>query len=388
MAAPRDSSNSQRLPYPASLPIAGPAGASNGDLPGRRAAFGGGAPQGFPRLSARLALLVALGLAVASVAAGLALARTTAAPIGTGVVVINTNLAYQNSAAAGTGMVLTSSGEVLTNNHVISGATTIKVVVPKTGKTYAARVVGYDKSADVAVLQLQGASNLKTISASSAKLAVGAKVTAVGNAGGTGSITTATGTVTGLGRSITASDEQGSSEQLVGLIETNAGVQPGDSGGPLVDSRGQVVGMDTAASTGFGFQSVSATDAYAIPIAKALTIAHTISAGKASATVHIGATAFLGVQVESLDAAGFGFGNASGSGALVAGVVSGGPAAAAGLAAGDVITSIDGRTVSSPTTISAVVLTKKPGTKIKVTYVDQSNTSHTTTVTLGTGPAQ
>jgi S1-C subfamily serine protease len=341
-----------------------------------------------PKISKRLVLLVALGLVIASVATGIALARATTKPIGTGVVVIDTNLAYQGGAAAGTGMVLTSSGEVLTNNHVISGATTIKVVVPKTGKSYTARVVGYDKSADVAVLQLQGASNLKTISVSSAKVAVGAKVTAVGNAGGTGSITTASGTVTGLGRSITASDEQGSSEQLAGLIETNAGVQPGDSGGPLVNSHGQVVGMDTAASTGFGYQSISATDAYAIPIAKALALAHTISSGKASATVHIGATAFLGVQVESLDAAGFGFGTASGSGALVAGVVSGGPAASAGLAAGDVITSIDGRTVSSPTTISTVVLAKKPGAKIKVTYVDQSGTSQTTTVTLGTGPAQ
>jgi S1-C subfamily serine protease len=362
-------------PQPGVTPTAGPAGASKSGVPGRRAAFGGGAPQGLRGL----ALLVALGLVIASVAAGIALARTNTTPIGTGVVVIETNLAYQGATAAGTGMVLTSSGEVLTNNHVISGATTIKIVVPKTGKTYTARVVGYAKSVDVAVLQLQGASNLKTISVSSAKLAVGAEVTAVGNAGGTGSITSATGTVTGLGRSITASDDQGASERLAGLIETNAGVQPGDSGGPLVNGRGQVVGMDTAASTGSGFQSISATDAYAIPIAKALTIANAISSGKASATVHVGATAFLGVQVESLDAA---------SGALVAGVVSRGPAASAGLAAGDVITAIAGRTVSSPTTISSVVLAKKPGAKVKVTYVDQSGASQTTTVTLGTGPAQ
>src|SRR5207248_556642 len=123
----------------------------------------------------------------------------------------------QGSAAAGTGMVLTSSGEVLTNNHVISGATTIKVVVPKTGRSYKARVIGYDRTADVAVLELQGASNLKTISTGSAKLSVGATVTALGNAGGTGSITSATGTVTGLGKSITASDGAGDSEQLTGL---------------------------------------------------------------------------------------------------------------------------------------------------------------------------
>jgi S1-C subfamily serine protease len=227
---------------------------------------------GFPR---RVVLLVLLGVVVASVAAGIALARGSAALVGTGVVVIDTKLGYQSSSAAGTGMVLTSSGEVLTNNHVISGATSIKVVVPKTGHSYTAKVVGYDKSADVALLQLQGASNLKTVSASSTKLAVGTKVTALGNAGGNGSISSATGTVTGLGKQITASDDQGGTETLTGLIETNAAVQPGDSGGPLLNSKGQVVGMDTAASSGFGFQNVSAaTDAYAIPIAKALTIAN------------------------------------------------------------------------------------------------------------------
>jgi S1-C subfamily serine protease len=341
--------------------------------------------RGSPR---RVVLPVVVGLIVASVGAGIALARGTATPVGSGIVVIDTNLAYQGSAAAGTGMVLTSSGEVLTNNHVISGATTIKVVVPQTGRSYTARVLGYDRTADVALLQLQGASNLKTVSISSARLSVGMRVTALGNAGGSGSITAATGTVTGLGRTIRASDDAGGSEQLTGLIETNAAVEPGDSGGPLVNSRGQVVGMDTAAAAGFGFQDVSAADAYAIPIAKALTVAHTISAGRASATVHIGPTAFLGIEVASVDASRYGYGGLSTSGALIAGVVSGGPAASAGLAAGDVITAINGHTVSSPAAISALVLTKKPGAKITVAYVDQSGTSHTASVTLGSGPAQ
>jgi S1-C subfamily serine protease len=341
------------------------------------------------RIPRRVVLLVLIGLLAASLGAGIALARGKATSIGTGVVVINTNLAYQGGTAAGTGMVLTSSGEVLTNNHVISGATTIKVVVPKTGHSYKARVLGYDRTADVALLQLQGASHLKTVSISSAKLSVGATVTALGNAGGTGSITPATGTVTGLGKSITASDGQGASELLTGLIELNAGVEPGDSGGPLQNSRGQVVGMDTASSSGFGFQDVSGTDAYAIPIAKALTIAHAISSGKASATVHIGATAFLGIQVESVDAAGFGYGGqGASSGALIAGVVSGGPADSAGLAAGDVIRAINGHTVSSPAAIPALVLTKQPGARINVAYVDPSGASHLANVTLGSGPAQ
>jgi S1-C subfamily serine protease len=337
----------------------------------------------------RVVLLVVVGLVAASLGAGIALARGKATPIGTGVVVIDTNLAYQGGAAAGTGMVLTSSGEVLTNNHVISGATTIKVVVPKTGRSYSARVLGYDRAADVALLQLQGASHLKTVSTNSAKLSVGATVTALGNAGGTGTITSATGSVTGLGKSIMASGEQGGSEQLTGLIEMNAGVEPGDSGGPLLNSRGQVVGMDTASSAGFGFQDVSGTDAYAIPIAKALTIAHAVSSGKASANVHIGATAFLGIQVESVDAAGFGYGGqGAASGALIAGVVPGGPADSAGLAAGDVITAINGHAVSSPAAIPALVLTKKPGATVGVAYVDQSGASHAASVTLGSGPPQ
>ena len=334
-------------------------------------------------------MLALAGLATLAVGARVVAASGKAKPIGRGVVVIDTNLAYQGASAAGTGIVLTSSGKVLTNNHVINGATTIKAVLPGTGHSYTAKVVGYDKTADVAVLQLEHASSLKTLSVGdSSSLTVGSLVTAYGNAGGTGSFTSATGRVTGLGKTITASDDQGSSEQLTGLIETNAGVVPGDSGGPLLDSAGRVVGMDTAASSGAGYQSISSTDAYAIPIARALTIAQEIEAGHASATVHIGGTAFLGVEVESVDSGYGGYGSASGSGALVAGVVSGGPAASAGLTAGDVITAIDGRTIASPATVSALIVTMKPGTKITVTYTDQAGGRHAVRVTLGSGPPQ
>jgi S1-C subfamily serine protease len=332
------------------------------------------------KLPKRVVLLVAVGLVAASVAAALAFARSSATPIGTGVVIVNTKLAYQGGSAAGTGMVLTSSGEVLTNNHVISGATSVTVVVPKTGRSYTARVVGYDRTEDIAVLQLQGASNLKTVSISSAKVTLGSTVTALGNAGGSGSITSARGTVTGLGKTIVASDGAGSSEQLVGLIETNAGVQPGDSGGPLVNSKGQVVGMDTAASTSsrFAFRQTAASDAYAISIAKAVTVANAIATGKSSATVHVGATAFLGVEVAST----------AYSGAVIAGVVPGGPADSAGLAPGDAITAIDGKAISSPNAIAPLVLAKKPGAKMTIAYVDQYGVSNTVTVTLGSGPAQ
>ena len=343
------------------------------------------------RIRVKLVLPIAVGLAAIGIGAGVALAGGKAAPIGQGSVVIETTLAYQDAAAAGTGIVLTSSGEVLTNNHVINGATTVKVVIPSSGKTYTARVVGYSKTADVALLKLSNASNLKTLTlGSSARVSVGQTVRALGNAGGTGRISSATGTITGLGKSITASDESGGSEQLVGLIETDAGIVAGDSGGPLLDSAGRVVGMNTAASASGGFQMVAQSDAYAIPIGKALTIVKQIENGKTSATVHIGATAFLGVHVQS--PAGYGGypgdGSGGASGAQIAGVVDGGPAAAAGLVAGDIITSVNGKTISTPSALSPIVLKLKPGAKVNVTYTDQFGTGQTVTVTLGSGPPQ
>jgi S1-C subfamily serine protease len=340
------------------------------------------------RFRIRLILVTVVAVAALGVGAGFAFARSSTPAIGTGVVVVNTKVSYQGGAAAGTGIVLTSSGEVLTNNHVIQGETSVQVVVPGTTHTYSGKVVGYDVSADVAVIQLSGASNLKTASlGDSSKVTAGQTVKALGNAGGTGTLTSATGTVTGLGKSIAVSDDQGGTEQLVGMIETNAALQPGDSGGPLLNTSGKVIGMDTAASTSFGFRSAAASDSYAIPINTATTIAKQIESGKATAVVHIGSTAFMGVQISSTVGNG-GFGAPTSAGALIAGTVAGGPAASAGLTTGDVITAINGQSVSSPSTITSLILTKKPGAKITVTYTDQGGTSHVTTVTLGSGPPQ
>jgi S1-C subfamily serine protease len=333
------------------------------------------------RLHTRLVLVALIGVLAVGAGAGLAFARTQSAPIGTGVVVIDTNLAYQGGQAAGTGMVLTRSGEVLTNNHVIRGATTIKIVVPGTGHSYKAKVVGYDVSADVAVLQASGASNLKTISlGNSAKVRSGQSVKAVGNAGGTGSLSRASGRVTAVARAITVSDDQGGTEHLTGLIETNAALRAGDSGGPLLNAAGKVIGMDTAASASYGFQDASSSDGYAIPINQAVTIAQRIESGKASTTVHVGDTAFLGIEVV---ANGYG-----GSGAMVAAVVPGGPADSAGLVPADVITTFDGHSISSPTKLTSLVTRLKPGARVSLSYADHLGQTHTGTVVLESGPPQ
>jgi S1-C subfamily serine protease len=341
------------------------------------------------RLRFRILALAAAGV-IAAVAATLGVARARAGTIGTGLVVVDTTLGYEGASAEGTGLVLTPGGEVLTNNHVIRGATTIRVVVPGTGKRYAARVVGYDVGDDVAVLQLEGASNLRTVSAGSAAVRVGQAVTATGNAGGTGNLTTVKGVVTGLRRSIVAGDGQGDSERLTGLIETNAAVVAGDSGGALLDSGGHVIGMLTAASTSnqFSFQQAAASDAYAIPVAKALSIAHTITRGTTTAAVHVGGTAFLGVSIATAGQDGFGFGDGSQSGAAVTGVAGTSPAGRAGLQAGDVIVRLDGRPVVSAGALRSRLVAKRPGQKVTIGYVDEFGSSQTVTVTLASGPPQ
>jgi len=345
------------------------------------------------------AVLVFAGLGAANAMGATVLTTSQiAAKVDPGLVDVVTTLGYQNGTAAGTGMVLTSSGEVLTNNHVIDGATSIKVTDVGNGRTYTAKVVGYDKTHDIAVLQLQGASGLQTVTLSSSSPQTGQKVVALGNAGGKGGTpSVATGTVNSLGQTITASDQSsGNAEQLTGLIGTNAAIQPGDSGGPLVNTYGEVIGMDTAASTSStttGFQPQSGqtqTQAFAIPISEASSIASQIEAGTPSSTVHLGATAFLGVQTSSAgigsDGSGFG-GSSTSSGAIIAGVVSGSAAAQAGLVAGDQITSVAGQTVTSSSDIQSVLGSHHPGDKISISWTDQSGQSQTATVVLGAGPA-
>ena len=351
-----------------------------------------------PVMMAGVALAVGLatffGVQAASIGEDSAVLTTSqiAARTDPGLVDVVSTLGYQQAGAAGTGLVLTSSGEVLTNNHVINGATSIKVTDIGNGRTYQANVVGYDQTKDVAVLQLRGASGLQTVNlGDSSTVAVGQKVVALGNAegrGGTPSVVT--GKVTGLNSAITAAEEgSGTSERLSGLINHNAPIQPGDSGGPLVNTAGQVIGIDTAGSSSsspYQAAQTTATSAFAIPINEALSIARQIEAGGASATVHIGTTGFLGVEVSSASNAAT-QGVPSGSGAAIAGVLPGGAAEKAGITAGDVITSVGGQPVSSPSALQAAMEQHRAGDSVRIGWTDQSGQAQSATVTLATGPA-
>jgi S1-C subfamily serine protease len=310
---------------------------------------------------------------------------------------ITSKIKYRNETAEGTGIVISSSGLVLTNNHVVNGATQVTAQIDGTGHTYSARVLGTDKTDDVALLQLAGASGLKAASiGDSSKVAVGDAVVALGNEGGQGGTPTVTsGAITNLNRTITAGDQGGpDSETLHGMLQTDAHIASGDSGGPLVNASGQVIGMDTAASSSDPGQSASI--GFAIPIDHALSIARQIAGGHGSSKIQIGLPAFLGVDVcnvaEAAQCLSNGFGNPAASapvssGALIAGVLPGTPAQAAGITTGDVITAVDGVNVTSKDSLTKTMRTHRPGQRVRVTWVDTNGQRHTATVTLITGPA-
>nr|WP_280263555.1 trypsin-like peptidase domain-containing protein [Nocardia wallacei] len=294
-----------------------------------------------------------------------------------GIVTVNTELGLQGGGSAGTGIVLTPDGDVLTNNHVVEGATRIQVTSVGNGETYPATVLGYDRTNDLAVLRLSGASDLPTAPlGDSDKVAVGDEIVGVGNAGGTGSPSAASGRVTALDRSITASDESsGSSEQLTGLIQVAADIQPGDSGGPLVNDSGQVIGVNTAASQGFRL-GAGGGEGFAIPINKAVSIAGQIRSGTGSGTVHVGPSAFLGITVS----------DAGGQGALVRNIVRGGPADELGLTPGSVITDIDGDRIDSANALIATMDKHHPGDNVDLTWTDRTGRTQTAKAELAKGP--
>jgi len=332
-----------------------------------------------PGLARRLllAVLVTLAPAVAASPAGAAghtLAATKPSP-NSGIVDIYTTLGFENGIAAGTGMILSRTGEVLTNNHVINGATSFTVVDVTTHRKYDATVVGYSVSHDVAVLQLVNASSLRTIKlGNTTKVHVGQQVVARGNAQGLGGVPKpAQGRVIALHRQIVAKDESGNSETLTNVIATNAPVEPGDSGGPLQDALGRAIGMVTAGSTSGPHRG------FAIPIRHALVYANAIEKGKSSTTIHVGPTAFLGVQLKD---------TSTKTGAEIAEIITGGAADSAGLVTGDVITSLNGVPISSSADIRKQVLSLVPGQAVAIGWTDSSGTAQTGTITPASGPPQ
>ncbi|HEX3491830.1 MAG TPA: trypsin-like peptidase domain-containing protein [Streptosporangiaceae bacterium] len=349
-----------------------------------------------------------------------------------GVVVINSKLQDNPDAtgAEGTGMIISSTGLVLTNNHVINATNGLTATVVSTGRTYRARYLGYDQGSDVAVIQLEQAHGLTPVPlGDSSTVSAGDDVVAMGNAGGTGHITTATGAITGVNRAITASDNGSgeSAEHLTGMLQTNADLIPGDSGGPLASTSGQVIAMDTATldDTTTSQQNVG----YAIPINKAMSIARQIIAGQAGSGVKVGSAGFVGVlvppganggrsrqtsprvqlqQLEQLDEQQGGSLNPApagcvayaaqagvprriapaSSGALLLGALCQSPAAAAGLGAGDVITAAGGRPVSSPAALTSILGAVPSGKRITLTWVTPADRTITRSITLAQAPPQ
>jgi S1-C subfamily serine protease len=350
-----------------------------------------------------------------------------------GIVIINTALQYSSERAAGTGMVINAdSGLVLTNNHVIENSTKITATVAATGQKFQAKVVGYDVTGDIALIRLQHPSGLHQVPlGDSSKVKVGDAVTALGNADGQNRIVPATGHITGVNRTITASDQGGAvqSETLHGMLQTDAGIVSGDSGGPLVNATSQVIGMDTAGND-VRFPDQQQAAGFAIPINTALSVAREIAAGHASSTISIGYPPFIGIYVgqgtssdpqqqaaaqqQQNNGFGGGFGgngsagNGQGqscytndsnlpvpstiapvsSGTLVVGTICNSPAADAGVAAGSVITSVNGQAVGAPQTLHTQIAKYRPGDTVSVTWVTPSGQHKTASVTLTEGPPQ
>jgi S1-C subfamily serine protease len=312
-----------------------------------------------------------INAATPSIGSGNSSANAIAAKLDPAIVDINTTLG--NGQAAGTGMIVSSTGEILTNNHVVAQSTRVSVTVQGRSQAYSAHVVGVDTSQDVAVIQIdQNVSGLPTATfANSSSIHVGDAVIAIGNAlgqGGTPHVTS--GQVTALDQTITASTGSNNAETLNGMIQSDALIYEGDSGGALVNSSGQVVGMITAGQAQ-GFRSAASNVGYAIASNTALGVVNRIRAHEQAADLTYGQVGYLGVAVRDAD-----------NGALVTTAVAGGPAESAGISAGSVITNIGGSAVTDSNSLGTAVHSHKPGETVSVTWVDSSGT-HTATVTLG-----
>jgi S1-C subfamily serine protease len=288
----------------------------------------------------------------------------------------------------GTGMIITSSGEVITNNHVIElyvqGGKTGTITVTESGQTkpLPTTLVGYDQSKDIALLKITNGSNLPTVTfGDSSKAVVGDAVVAIGNALGlsAGTPTVTQGIVSALGRSVQAGGVGSQTESLQNLIQTDAAINAGNSGGPLIDTAGQVIGMNTAVAGTASDGTTSQNIGFAIPISQVESRLPELQKGGQSGN----GGGYLGVDITTLTPAlrqQYGF--TPTSGAVVLSVVSGSPAAKAGLVQGDVIVDINGTAVNSADDLQKVISNSKPGQSVTITYY-VGNSKRTTTATLG-----
>ncbi len=306
--------------------------------------------------------------------------------------IVNITSDTDNGVGAGTGMIISRDGLVLTNHHVISGARDLEVEVGGGGDTYDAHVVGYTIDDDIALVQLEDASGLPTIASEDDVLA-NDEVLVMGNAlGRGGEPTVSAGTVVALGRQITATDGTGgNAETLTGMIQIAASVQPGQSGGAVVNADGEVVGMTTAASRNggfrFGFEGGS-SEAYAIPIGRALAAADEIDGGTSNERVHVGPRAILGVIIRNqlLTPDGRRVDGTAGNGVPVSEIDPGGPADDAGISAGSTIVAIGDTEVTNSDEITDAMNTLEPGDEVDVTWLDPQGDRRLASVRLDEGP--
>lgn len=297
--------------------------------------------------------------------------------------VVTISAEFDYYGVAGTGFVVDSDGLVVTNFHVVEEATDVSAVHMGNGLIYDASVLGYDRSRDLAVLQLATASNLPVAPIGSARnLTVGAPVTAVGNAEGAGALVPAPGRIVALDRSVTAqSSVNGSRNELTGMIQIDADVRAGDSGGPLVDEWGNVIGVDAAGLSDEARQT-QAPEAYAIPIDTAMAVVQQVREGRSGGTVHVGPTPYLGIGVRDVSA----FRSAGPSeGAAIASVQYESPAERTGLVRGDVIVSFDGRPVRTSAELTEEMIGRRPGETIVIEWVTEQGVRQERPVTLEQG---
>jgi S1-C subfamily serine protease len=288
----------------------------------------------------------------------------------------------------GTGMIITSDGDVLTNNHVIElfsqNGNSGSITVTEYGQTKGlpATLVGYDQSKDVALLKIDNVSNLPTVTfGNSSKAVVGDAVVAIGNALGlaAGTPTVTHGIVSALGRSVTAGGIGTQTETLTNMIQTDAAINPGNSGGPLIDTAGQVIGMNTAVAGTSSDGTSSQNIGFAIPSATVETLIPQLQKGGQSGN----GGAYLGVDITTVTPAlRQQYGLTPSSGAVILSVNSGSPAQKAGLAQGDVIVDIGGTAIASADDVTKVIQGAKPGQSVAITYYEGTS-KRTTTATLG-----